>query len=50
MFENKINENERTGRNDLVAMVDKKILQKIGKTQTAYYVIRQTFGKKGDRK
>ena len=41
MFENKVNENERTARNDLVAMADKKILQKIGKTQAAYYVIRQ---------
>jgi len=29
MFENKINGNERTARNDLVAMVDKKILQAI---------------------
>jgi len=31
-------------------MADKKILQKIGKTQAAYYGIRQTFGKKGDKK
>jgi len=35
------NVSERTARNDLVAMVDKKILQKIGKTQATYYVIRQ---------
>ncbi|MBA3064342.1 DeoR family transcriptional regulator, partial [Candidatus Woesearchaeota archaeon] len=44
------NVSERTARNDLVAMVDKKILQKIGKTQTAYYVIRQTFGKHSAKK
>ena len=35
---------ERTARNDLVHMVNNKILQKMGKTQSAYYIIRQSFG------
>lgn len=44
------NVSERTARYDLADMVNKEVLQKIGKTQAAYYIIRQTFGKKGDKK
>jgi ATP-dependent DNA helicase RecG len=36
---------ERTARNDLMRLVNNKILQKIGKTQSVYYVIRQSFSK-----
>ncbi|MBU3896761.1 MAG: putative DNA binding domain-containing protein, partial [Nanoarchaeota archaeon] len=35
---------ERTARNDLMDMVNNKILQKIGKTQSTHYIIRQSFG------
>jgi len=35
---------ERTARGDLVAMVSKGILKKIGKTQASHYIIQQSFG------
>ena len=35
------NVGERTARNDLSAMVNKGLLQKKGKTQGSYYIIRQ---------
>ena len=38
------NVGERTARNDLSAMVNKGLLQKKGKTQGSYYIIRQSFG------
>ena len=39
------NVSERTARYDLADMVNKEIFQKVGKTQAAYYIIRQTSGK-----
>lgn len=41
---------ERTARNDLAHMVNNRILQKIGKTQSTYYIIRQSFGNNSEKK